>query len=324
MNHSTRKHLTLFLSGLLLTSYAAGAETTAVVHPFVFKRVPKNTFKADLRELDIFFTSLVSAVIAVDTEASRQAFASLKRQDCDRSDECVGQLAAKAKALYGVYGEVDLDTSNMVTATGRVVRDDGVKVREAVVVKLPMGKEPYRDVVKVAITRLFEQLKVSQLPVAKPVEVVKTPEVVKAPEPVKVPEVKTAEVGMPPPMPPPVVEAKVEPSKAAPIGLLVGGAVVALAGGIIWGVGVSQVSPLNVNNGAVGGGRRDEATTKTIGSSEATQTVGAVALGVGAVAAASGLVWLLTQEKDVTKSTTITFGIAPTGNGGMASIQGSF
>ncbi len=264
----------------------------------------------------------------------------LKRNDCDRDDSCLKQLAQLARTPYALYTDLDVDKDNFVVMTGRVVSDEGKRAREAMTVRLPKGKEPLADVVQVALGRLFEQLKVKELSVPKAaVAEVKTPDIVKPPtEPVKpIETLKTPEPTkpvtdvakvepttvtdmMPPPMP--TVETK---SSAAPIGLLVGGTVVALAGGIIWGVGAGQMAALKINDGALPIGRRDSGTTQAVNGSLSTQTVGAVALGVGGVAAVSGLVWLLTQEKgEAPKSTSVTFGIAPTGNGGMASIQGSF
>lgn len=106
-----------------------------------------------------------------------QALAELKRQDCDLENECLSTFALKSGMLYGLYVSIDLNVQNVVVVSGRVVRSDGALVVEQRSLNRPLGKDSFAAVAKDLVTKLFrDELKLSVLPVAKPVSV-KPPEV---------------------------------------------------------------------------------------------------------------------------------------------------
>ncbi len=321
--------------GVGISTGVAAQQPRPTVAPFPLEIVRSGTpemKKADKDLMVIEFRRLLlrSGADAPDLATMRTALQELKRQDCARNDECLKELAQKAKALYAVYAEADLDLSNQVVITGRIVRDDGVKAREPVVLKLPRGTEPFKDVAKVGITRLFEQLQLSMLPAAKPVEV-KEPEV-KTPEVKAVDPVAGTGTGIPnivaPPMPPP--EAK---SQALPIGLMVGGGAVAVLGAVLWGSGAADAGNLKVDpaTGFVGAVPTAENTESKLAStasgSERKQIIGGVLLGAGIAAGVTGLVLLLTSqsaEDAALNKSKMSFGFAPTANGAAAFVGGTF
>lgn len=166
------------------------------------------------------------------------ALKELKRQDCEREDECLVQLAKKAESLYWLYTSVDYTLEGAVVVSGRIVRDDGKIVSPFETVKLAKGATRSRTSRR-TLTQLFVQLKIGELPATRPVEVVKEPVKDPVKDPVKEP-VKEPIKDPPPPMPPLIVEDTGAGQRSAGRGLVYGGAGVLVVGGVLAGVGAGM------------------------------------------------------------------------------------
>lgn len=251
-----------------------------------------------------------SGALVPDTASLELAVKELKRQDCEREDECLKQLAAQAQTLYALYASVDYSLEGAVVATGRVVRDDGKIASALQTVTMPKGKDAFRDVAKVALVRLLEQLELAKLPPFRPVE---KPVEVKTDVPKQEPEVK-----LPPPPPPPVVEKGVPPAKIAGW-TMVGVGAAALVGGVVMlAVADPQLDGARVivPTGTQSQGEAADAyrTART------QQTIGGVIAGVAGAMAVGGLVMvLMTGDDEPTKSVSV----MPVAGGAMVSIGGT-
>ena len=143
--------------------------------PLEVKRTPPALTKEEREGLQREYTRLLRLSGAQIPDFTRYDFAlkELKRQDCEREDECLVQLAKKAESLYALYVSLDYTLEGAVWVSGRVVRDDGKVARPTQVVKVKAITEaaPFKDDAMAALAQLFEQLKISELPAERPVEV---------------------------------------------------------------------------------------------------------------------------------------------------------
>lgn len=301
------------LSAVLLVSAGAAwaqAKPSVMLFPLEFKRVPAAMPKADRDGLvsDAERLLRVAGAQLPDLAKGEAALADLKRQDCEREDACLQQLAQKAETLYALYVNVDFKLEGQVVVTGRVVRDDGKLVSPLTTVTLPKGaNEKHRDIAKNALTGLYDLLKVKDLPavreVAQPVAVLPPPVVTELPPP-----------------PPPPAEVKVAPSGPSPLakGLVYAGAGVAVAGiaTLIAGVGFGgSAGKTEVGNDLYA---TDAQAAANLATGRTLTTVGFVGLGLGAAAAAVGAVlWATTPG-----APQVTF--MPTAQGGALVVGGSF
>jgi hypothetical protein len=299
---------------LLVTAGAAWAQAkpSVMLFPLEFKRVPSAMPKADRDGLvsDAERLLRVAGAQLPDLAKGEAALADLKRQDCEREDACLQQLAQKAETLYALYANIDFTLEGQVVVTGRVVRDDGKLVSPLQTVRLPKGaNEKHRDIGKNALTGLYELLKVKELPavreVAQPVVVVTPP----------------VEVKKDPPPPPPPAEVKVTPSGPSPVakGLVYAGAGVAVAGlaTLVAGAGIGgSAGKTTLENGDVYAA--DPQAAANLATGRTLTAVGFVGLGLGAAAAAVGAVlWATTPG-----APQVTF--MPTAQGGALVVGGSF
>lgn len=302
------------LSAVLLVSAGgawAQAKPSVMLFPLEFKRVPSAMPKADRDGLvsDAERLLRVAGAQLPDLAKGEAALADLKRQDCEREDACLQQLAQKAETLYALYANIDFTLEGQVVVTGRVVRDDGKLVSPLQTVRLPKGaNEKHRDIGKNALTALYVLLKVKELPavreVAQPVVVVTPPVVAELPPP-----------------PPPPAEVKVTPSGPSPVakGLVYAGAGVAVAGlaTLVAGAGIGgSAGKTTLENGDVYAA--DPQAAGNLATGRTLTTVGFVGLGLGAAAAAVGAVlWATTPG-----APQVTF--MPTAQGGALVVGGSF
>jgi hypothetical protein len=158
------------------------------------------------------------------------AIKDLKRQDCDREDECLQQLAVKGQTLYAVYASVDYTVSGQIVAQGRVVRDDGKPIGAPATITMAKGRSSFRDMARVALTRLLDELKVAALNPSRPVPVPAVPVVVR-PAPIEAP-----------PPPPPIVMQPLEP-RMNPVRVIAWSAAGVGAAVLIAGVAVFVTAP---------------------------------------------------------------------------------
>lgn len=227
--------LTLTLAGLA----AAQGKPTLVDYPLDVK-VPLP--EAKLNALQDEFRQLLAKnpAVRVATRTSwKAATAALKRQDCDVRDECLQQLATTAGTLYALYASVEQNAAGTeVTATGRVVNQDGQQVRAPVHMRAPRTGS-LNDAAKVALGQLLTALELSKLPA------VLTPrvEVKPAPEPAKVADapVRPAEpmVLVLPPLPPQPQQPVERPVSGARVAAFVTGGLAVAAAGVALGFGLT-------------------------------------------------------------------------------------
>lgn len=221
-----------------------------------------------------------------------QALAELKRQDCDLENECLSTFALKAGTLYGLYVSIDLNVQGVVVVSGRVVRSDGVLVAEQKSLSRPLGKEAFALVAKDLVTKLFkDQLKLSALPVAKPV-FVKPPEVapvVDAGVAAVAPLPVDAGVLLPPP-PPPLEEGPLK--TVGFVSVAVGGAA-AVTGAILFAAGSNSARTIQAGAIVPKGEETPEQAAAAYRQAQTLQPAGVTLLGAGAAIAAAGVVFIL-------------------------------
>jgi hypothetical protein len=302
---------------LLLVGAQAWAQVDkppVMLFPLEFKRVPTALSKADRDALVADAERLLRMAGAQlpDFARAEKALAELKRQDCEREDACLQQLAQKAETLYALHVSLDFTLDGAVVAVGRVVRDDGKVAAPLTTVQLPKGKDKLRDVAKSALSALYGQLKVGGLP---PVREVATPvaavvEQKPPPQELKPPEVTAQPV--------PVVAAPTPtPSPVAKV-LVFGGAGVALAGAVVAAIGggiggnAETVELEGKTLAATGAAARDLATGRAMTG------VGMATVGVGAVTAVVGAVLWATASH----APAVTF--VPSQGGGFVVLGGTF
>jgi hypothetical protein len=311
------RRLNLLLVVFAVEAMAQAPMPSVTPFPLELKRTPSSFSKKDGDELKKDFVRAARRVaLAPDTASLDVALKELKRQDCDVADECLKVLAVKAQTLYALYAQVEYSLTGQVVATGRVVRDDGKLVVGPQTVTMVKGKDSFKDVAKVALTRLIDQLGVAGLPtfkeVEKPVEVVKPVE--KPVEPVKLVE-KPVE---PPPSAPPIVVRETGPAPmkvAGYVTLGVGGAAL-VAGALVAALAQPQLGANSVIVPTSGQSPQDA--VKAYQAAKGQQTAGFVVLGVGAAVAVTGLVLSVLPSG----SNAVT--VVPVNGGAVVSVGGTF
>lgn len=299
-----------------LSTVALAQEPRPSVAPFTLdlKRAPSGFSKKDREDLQRVFPLLLRAAGALVPDAARMtsSIAELKRQDCDREDQCLTQLAKLAGTLYAVHVSLDYTLEKHVVVVGRVVRDDGQVSRAQQTVDI-VKEGAFRDVARDGVNQLLAKLDIGRLPSVREVEVKKDPEPVvvkKDPEPVRLDPV------LPPP-PPPVVDVGAGQRDAGKL-LIIGGAVVAGVGGVlsVVGAGVAggQVTGQAPNKVIKSGGVGTFTTGQTL------TTAGLVTVGVGAIGAAVGGVVLALAPAAPVSSVSV----VPVNGGGVVQFGGSF
>jgi hypothetical protein len=235
------------------------------------------------------------------TEAKRD----LKREDCDRDNECLAQLASLSGSLYALYAAVDLTAEKNVVAVGRVVRDDGKLVADVAAkeqVTFPLAHAQFSDVAERALVELLSRLKLRDLPVAKPME--STPPLAGA----MVPMAGDTATNVPPPME--------EGFSRRTAGIVVGGVGVAglVIGSIMFGLAQADRGSFKVDSQ----GNIPLSAKPTVSGIHQKEAAGTALLGVGAaLALAGGLMWFVAPSNEVHA------GIAPVEGGAFAVIGGN-
>lgn len=291
-------------------AWAQAPKPVIMPFPLEFKRVPSGFGKEDKEALQREYVRLLrqSGAFTPDFAKSDLAMKELKRQDCEREDECLAQLATKAEALYGIYSSVDYTLEGAVVATGRVVRDDGKVASTTQTVKLAKGRDPFKDIAKNALVALFSQLKVNELAAVRPVEPPKDNTKVTDP-------IRTNVNEPPPPLPPLEVVDSGAGQRDAGKAILVTGLGVGVVGGVLAGVGgaIGHGVPKEANNDVSDRNVANAALGRTM------TTVGFIGAGVGAVVAIVGaVVWGTAKPPPVQAS------VSPTAGGAVVQFGGTF
>jgi hypothetical protein len=166
----------------------------------------------------------------------KAAVSALKRQDCDVRNECLQQLAISGATLYALYASVQRNAAGTeLTATGRVVNQDGVAARAPVSVTVPK-QATFNDAARSALKQLLAKLELEKLS-----PVLTEPA---APAPATRPPPPTASNEPPPPPPAlilqgPQAEPGLKPMRVA--AWVTGGAGLA-AGVVAAGFGISAIA----------------------------------------------------------------------------------
>jgi len=274
---------------VLAAPVAAQPLPTVTPFPLELKRAPANFSSQDIAALSTDFERLVRKAGAdvPDSAQYELALKDLKRQDCDRDDECLKQLAQLGRTLYALYVSLDNTLGNDVVATGRVVRSDGVAMGRTKTVSLPRGRQArFGEVARAAVTRLLSELGVGDLPAQRTVQ----PEVAVV-EPVKpVPPVVAT--------PPPTVEQPARPPPHAGLrrfalipGLVAGAS--AIAAGVTYGLAFDLHQKLTGSSWTVAS---DPAGAAQRG--QTLQLVAAITTGVAAAALATFIIFFVDGPDD--------------------------
>ncbi|MBL8914636.1 MAG: hypothetical protein JNM17_28285 [Archangium sp.] len=297
------------LCGVLLSSGVAGAQVKPPVAAYPLDVLVRGVSPQQVKELQSETRRLLAAEAATpDALTLDTALLMTERKDCDVEDACLKQFALNAKVLYALFASVETDlTQKQVTASGRVVRDDGtlvVPVKKVTVQR--KGKEPIDAALREALKALYAEIKLSALPATREQPVVK-----KDPDPVIIKK----DPDLPPP-PPPLIDTGAG-QRAAGVALLIGGSAV-VAGGVAlsaagcgFGCSVTPGNPgMSIPEGQLG-----NATT-----GRSLMTVGFVGVGAGAAVAVVGAIVLATAPAAPVRSVSV----VPVAGGAVLQMGGEF
>lgn len=279
--------------------------------PLAIRRVPAGVTAADQERLQREFIRQLKLAGAAVPEFARftAALEDFTRQDCDRDDGCLVQLAKKAETLYGLFASVDVTVEGVVVVQARIVRDDGEVVRPLISASRPRGKEPFVDAARAPLVDALKRLDLGSLAVQRPVAVkppALVPPVVEPPPPAPVVEAP------PPPAPLVVVAPPPTGPPAAALALIISGGTVTLVGAALGLVGLVMGSTLQTTGGLL----RDAGDVRRAQTAGTLATSGLIGLGLGTAALAAGLIVLLTSGPAVA--------IVPVDGGGVMAFGGAF
>lgn len=299
-----------FVVVLLVSLGAFAQEPLPLVAPFTLdvKRTPSGFSKKEKEELQKLFPMLVRGSDAAVPESAKlsSALLELKRQDCEREDECLTQLAKLAGALYGLYVSVDYNTDKHVIAVGRVVRDDGVSMGPAQTVDILKANGAFKDIARDALNQVLTKLAVGKLSPFRPAATV-VPDRPIVKEPVKDP----VRLDVPPP-PPPQFE------KHTSLGRIVGWVGVGVGAAVgAGGVVAFATAPVVRKDGD---GNILPADRLKLAPAQSQQALG-VGLMVGGfgVAAAGAVLVAISKDSETVKTT-----LVPLPGGGVVLVGGAF
>lgn len=173
---------------LLAVAAAAQGKPTVIDHPLDVKTAitdaQQNALQDDFRQL----LARTHGILMPTRSNWQAAVTALRRQDCGIRDECLRQLATTAGTLYALYASVERNAAGTeLTATGRVVNQDGVQVRAPASVTVKK-KDSFELAAREALVQLVAKLELDKL----------SPVLTPAPE-----KVTPLEAFPAPPMPPP-------------------------------------------------------------------------------------------------------------------------
>jgi hypothetical protein len=296
----------LYLAILSLLSTMSLAAPVCAVHPLEFDKGPLDFSKKMSDEMQADFGRLVRKSGAATVDCPE-----LKKQ-CKNDNNCLQALAHAHNALYAIHALIDLSLENIITLSVRVVRSDG-EVVGTQLVKMPLGKDKFAALGRVAMAKAIEELKLMALPETIPV---KTPDVVAKPKdvPIKAPDVV---IKPPDKVVEPIVPAETDGQWMKPTGLVVGGVGLAsaVAGAVIF---ASAPSKDLADQFTIPLGREADAKART-----ASQTLGIGILAGGAALAVAGAAVYLLAPAEVTKPET-KISIVPTSTGAAFMLEGKF
>jgi hypothetical protein len=301
-----RRGLVLVVLGVAGLASAQAAKPSVVSTPLELDPNPSLTrFEKELQTSYFKLLDERSGALVPSKKEADAALKETKRLDFRESDEALARLAEKSGTLYAVYATLQYTVRKQLVLSGRVVRDDG-KLMKTARIELLKGEETIVARFTPLAEQFFTELGLATLPTFKEVK----PTLV---EPVKKdPPIEVKPYLQPPPMPP-AVDTGAGQRTAGKV-LVIGGAAVAVVGGVLLGVGQGLGGSLGVIDGNVPAAK--------VGDLRTAQTLTGVGLGVlagGAVAAGVGaVVWALAPDAPVK----VGAGVMP--GGAMVGLQGEF
>ncbi len=310
-------------SGLAAAEPQGGAAKVAPF-PLQIKQAPMNFSKEAQAELQAEYVKMLreTGVESPSSYEIKEAITRSRRQDCDVEDQCLAALAVASDALYSVHVSLEWDVKDTVTASGRVVRQDGeLSVPRKRALAKMTKKDGFAAAARQALKRLIgDELQLTRLPATRPTPVVAavTAPTVDAGVPAA-PLIVDAGVATVPPQPPPPPEG----SPLATVGtvVIVVGAAAAVTGAILFGLGSASSRAVGADGAIVlNGGETPEQARGAYRQALVLQPAGLAVLGAGAGVAVIGAVLLGVAPKPVSK-----VALMPVpGGGGLVSVEGVF
>ncbi len=250
------------------------------------------------------------ATVASQPEAAA-ALTKTARQDFRESDESLSKFADKARSLYALHAWLQLGPKKTLILSGRVVRDDG-KLMKSGSASSALGTKP-ADSLKALTEELLKQLDVGSYPTTREVAVAVAP-------PDKPVEVKPSPVVEPPPPLPPVdMTDHGAGQRTAGTALLILGGAVAVAGGLVAGVGAGSGFRVELVDGVAA----SSSDAQTLAAAQGAVTAGLICAGVGGLTAAVGAIVLGTAAAPPAKGVE-NISLAPVPGGAMVGFGGRF
>ena len=153
---------TLCLALLAATALAQG-KPTLIDYPLDVKTAitdaQQTVVQDDFRQM----LARNSGILLPTRSNWQAAHSALKRQDCDVRNECLRQLATTAGTLYALYASLERNAAGTdLTATGRVVNQDGVQVRAPISVMVKK-KGSFEEAAHDALVQLITKLELDKL-----------------------------------------------------------------------------------------------------------------------------------------------------------------
>lgn len=291
----------VWMAVLLVGATAARAQgkPTLIDHPLEVKSAVADAQVAALQDEFRMLLARSSGVLLSTKSSMKAAVGALKRQDCDVRNECLQQLAITAGTLYALYAQLEKNAAaTEVTATGRVVNQDGVMARPITRVTVPRTTT-FEDAARDAMAQLIEKLALDKLsPVLD----------------------RPAEAAKPSAPDAPIVLVQAPPSEPPTSGLRIAGVVVGVgalgAAGLAIGMTVSAFSA----RGTLPSDGRlvDDAQVRTQASVNQNATIGLVS-GV-----AAGVLGLASVLMIANGGSSASVALVPSPGGAVVGVAGSF
>lgn len=290
----------------------AQSRPTLIAVPLDLDPNPSLTrFEAQLRQEFVRMLDERSNTTLASRKETEASIKDSKRQDFRESDEGLAKLAASAKSLYALYVVLELTPQNKLVLSGRVVREDGKRMKAAKV-ELAKGADTVPGLFKPLMSQLIVQLELATLPASKELPVVAAPVLAKGPEP-------EPSINTPPVLPPPSLVGT-PPTSSGPRsvgqGLVIAGGGVAVIGAVLFGIGQGMGGSLTPN-------LEKNLPREQLGSFVSARTLSTAGVVCAAVGAASALVGGILWGTSP-KESKVSAAVVPQAGGVTFGVQGAF
>ena len=155
----------LLTLGCALFSLAAVADPKPTLAAWPIEFSADSIFAPNQSEHQRQFVSTVRDACGLPTPLRSELMAAqspLKGGSCATDDACLAKFAQVTHARYALSAQLSVTSAGTVSMTGRIVRDDSVRVREGTV-QLKTGKLSNADVLKKLTELLLLELETASL-----------------------------------------------------------------------------------------------------------------------------------------------------------------